>query len=63
MEEKKQGGFLDDEDELRRLMMEAEADEFWKEEPGDEDDEVPPMNPLFGMFGGFPGVPSSDKEE
>ena len=50
---------LDEEDEIRMAILEAEANEVWKEEPGDEEDEAQAqMNPLFGLFsaGGF-GIP------
>ena len=41
----------DEDDEMRRAILEAEINEVWLEEPGDEDDEPQlPMNPLFGMF-------------
>ena len=47
---------FDEEDEIRMAILEAEANEVWLEEPGDEDEEAqPPMNPLLGMFP--PGVP------
>ncbi len=55
-------GFLDDEDELRRMMLEAEDERFWEEEPGDEDDPLPPMSPLFGMFG-MPGMLREEANE
>ena len=54
---------------MRRAILEAEINEVWLEEPGDEDDEPQmPMNPLFGMFPmpgstGIPGIPQNDKDE
>ena len=59
----------DEDDEMRRAILEAEINEVWLEEPGDEDDEPQlPMNPLFGMFPmpgstGIPGIPKNDKDE
>ena len=42
---------LDEEDEMRMAILEAEANEIWQEEPGDEEDEAKlMMNPLFGLF-------------
>ena len=57
----------DEDDEMRREIMEAEANEVWLEEPGDEDEPEPPLNPLFGLFsaaGGLniPGVPSDEPD-
>ncbi len=48
---------LDEEDEMRMAILEAEANEVWQEEPGDEEDEANlPLNPLFGLFShGIPG--------
>lgn len=59
----------DEDDEMRRAILEAEINEVWLEEPGDEDDEPQlPMNPLFGMFpmpgsAGSPGISKNDKDE
>ena len=57
----------DEDDEIRRLILEAESNEVWLEEPGDEEDEAQlPMNPLFGMFaaagGAFPGIRPDNPE-
>ncbi len=30
---------LDEEDEIRRLILEAEANQFWLEEPGDDEED------------------------
>ena len=53
----------DEDDEMRRAILEAEINEVWLEEPGDEEDEVqlPLNNPLFGLLsssgmGGFPNI-------
>ena len=60
---------LDEEDRLRMEILEAEANEIWQEEPGDEDDEPQlPPNPLFGLFsagGGLniPGFPGNEPKE
>ncbi len=56
----------DEDDEIRMEILEAEANEVWLEEPGDEDD-VPqmPPNPLLGLFsaaGGF-GIPGIKPDE
>ena len=42
----------DEDDEMRRAILEAEINEVWLEEPGDEEDEVqlPLNNPLFGLL-------------
>lgn len=59
----------DEEDEMRRAILEAETNEVWLEEPGDEEDVLNlPMNPLFGLFSGpgsmrFPGIPNNEKDE
>lgn len=59
----------DEDDEMRRAILEAETNEVWLEEPGDEDDELNlPMNPLLGLFPGpgnfgFPGIPNNEKDE
>ena len=56
----------DEDDEVRMEILEAEANEVWLEEPGDEEDEAKlPLNPLFGLFsagGGLniPGIPSDE---
>ena len=60
---------LDEEDRIRMEILEAEANEIWQEEPGDEDDEPQlPPNPLFGLFsaaGGLniPGIPGNEPKE
>ena len=60
---------LDEEDRIRMEILEAEANEIWQEEPGDEDDEPQmPPNPLFGLFsaaGGLniPGIPGDGPKE
>ena len=52
----------DEEDQIRMEILEAEANEVWLEEPGDEDEEPHmPVNPLFGLLSamggqGFPGT-------
>lgn len=55
----------DDADEMRMAIMEAEANEVWLEEPGDEDEEPQlPVNPLLGMFPFGPaGIPGSDDKK
>ena len=60
---------FDEDDEVRRAILEAETNEVWLEEPGDEDEEpsLPVSNPLFGLFsasGGLniPGVPAENKQ-
>ena len=59
----------DEDDEMRRAILEAEINEVWLEEPGDDEDEQQlPINPLFGMFPfpgstGIPGIPNNDKDE
>lgn len=59
----------DEDDEMRRAILEAETNEVWLEEPGDEEDELNlPMNPLLGLFSGsgsmgFPGIPNNEKDE
>lgn len=47
----------DEDDEIRMQILEAEANEVWQEEPGDEDDEARPVNPLFGMLSAMGGLP------
>ena len=57
---------LDEEDRIRMEILEAEANEIWQEEPGDEDDEPQmPPNPLFGLLGGLniPGFPGNQPKE
>ena len=56
---------FDEEDEMRMAILEAEANEIWQEEPGDEDDEAKPVSPLFGMLfsGGLPNIPRNDPDE
>ena len=57
---------LDEEDRIRMEILEAEANEIWQEEPGDEDDEPQmPPNPLFGLFSGLniPGFPGNGPKE
>ena len=56
---------FDEEDEMRMAILEAEANEIWQEEPGDEEDEVKPISPLFGMLfsGGLPNIPPNDPDE
>ena len=57
---------LDEEDRIRMEILEAEANEIWQEEPGDEDDEPQmPPNPLFGLFSGLniPGIPGNEPKE
>ncbi|MBQ6518032.1 MAG: hypothetical protein IJI14_04875 [Anaerolineaceae bacterium] len=54
---------FDEDDEMRMAILEAEANEVWQEEPGDEEDETqPPVNPLFGLLfsGGIPDIPGKD---
>ena len=59
----------DEANEMRMEIMEAEANEVWLEEPGDEEDEAQlPLNPLFGLLsaaGGMniPGIPPKDPEK
>ena len=60
----------DEEDRILMEILEAETNEVWLEEPGDEDDEPQmPPNPLFGLLsaaGGMniPGIkPDSPKNE
>jgi hypothetical protein len=63
---------FDEEDEIRMAILEAETNEIWLEEPGDEDEEpTVPMNPLFGLLSAagsaagklnFPGI-SLDKKK
>ena len=55
---------LDEEDEMRMAILEAEANEVWLEEPGDEEDEENlQMNPLFGLFShGVPNIPGTHSE-
>ena len=55
---------LSEEDRIRMEILEAENNEVWQEEPGDEEDEAKlAMNPLFGLFSaggmGIPGMPGS----
>ena len=55
----------DEEDEMRMAILEAEANEVWQEEPGDEEDEIQsPVSPLFGLLfsGGLPDIPRKDPE-
>lgn len=48
---------FDENDEIRMQILEAETNEVWLEEPGDEDDEAePPMNPLFSLFSAAGGM-------
>lgn len=56
---------LDEEDEMRMAILEAEANEVWQEEPGDEEDEAHlQMNPLLGMFApGIPGNPGQTAKD
>ena len=60
---------FDEDDEIRMAILEAEANEVWKEEPGDEEDEARlQMNPLFGLFSaagemGFPEIPTDLEDE
>ena len=56
---------FDEEDEMRMAILEAEANEVWQEEHGDEDDEAKPVSPLFGMLfsGGLPNIPRNDPDE
>ncbi len=60
---------FDEDDEIRQQILEAEADEVWQEEPGDEEDEARLMsNPLFGLFsaaGGMniPGFPKAESKD
>ena len=56
---------FDEEDEMRMAILEAEANEVWQEEPGDEEDEAKPISPLFGMLlaGGLPGIQRNDQDE
>ncbi|MBQ4513747.1 MAG: hypothetical protein II969_12200 [Anaerolineaceae bacterium] len=59
----------DEDDEMRRAILEAETNEVWLEEPGDDEDELNlPMNPLFGLFPNpgimrFPGISNNEKDE
>ncbi len=67
-EEDPEDEILDEEDEIRMAILEAEANEVWQEEPGDEDEDPQmPLNPLFGLFsaGGlnFPGKKPDDPEK
>lgn len=60
------GEDFDEEDEMRKAILEAEANEVWQEEPGDEEDGVqPPISPLFGLLfsGGLPDIPRKDPDE
>ena len=59
----------DEDDEMRRAILEAEINEVWLEEPGDEEDEaqLPVNNPLFGLMNGmgmagFPGIPAKEDD-
>jgi hypothetical protein len=56
---------FDEDDEVRMAILEAEANEVWLEEPGDEEEEnEAPLNPLFGMFShGIPGIIPQQTEE
>lgn len=56
---------FDEEDEMRMAILEAEANEIWQEEPGDEEDEEKPISPLFGMLfpSGLPGIPRNNTVE
>ena len=56
---------FDEEDEMRMAILEAEANEIWQEEPGDEEDEAKPISPLFGMLlsGSLPGIQRNDQDE
>lgn len=60
---------FDEEDEMRQQILEAEMNEVWQEEPGDEEDEARlASNPLFGLFsaaGGMniPGFPKDRPKE
>ena len=57
---------FDEDDEMRMAILEAEANEVWKEEPGDDEDEPEPsMNPLFGLLfsGGIPEIHKEKTEE
>ena len=60
---------MDEEDLMRMAILEAEANEVWQEEPGDEEDAADiQSNPLFGMLsamGGFgiPGEKVTDHED
>ena len=60
---------LDEEDRIRMEILEAEANEIWQEEPGDEDDQPQmPPNPLLGLLsaaGGLdlPGFPGNGTKE
>ena len=48
---------LDEEDRIRMEILEAEANEVWQEEPGDEEDEAKlAQNPLFALLSGFGGL-------
>ena len=59
----------DEDDEIRMQILEAEANEVWLEEPGDEDDEpAQPLNPLFSLLSaaggvGFPGMKTDPKKQ
>ncbi len=56
----------DEDDEIRMEIMEAEANEVWLEEPGDEEDEAKlPPSPLFGLFplGGGLNIPGNSPLE
>lgn len=61
---------FDEDDEVRKAILEAETNEVWLEEPGDEDEEssLPLSNPLFGLLsaaGGMniPGIASEPKQK
>ena len=59
---------FDEDDEIRQQILDAEANEVWQEEPGDEEDEARlAANPLFGLFsaGGLniPGFPKAQPKD
>ena len=48
---------MDEEDQMRMAILEAEANEVWQEEPGDEEDAAQLQNnPLFGMLSSMGGL-------
>lgn len=62
--------YIDDgNDDIRAEIMEAEINEVWLEEPGDEEDEPQlNMNPLLGLFPGslgidLPGMTSENEQK
>ena len=57
-EEDPEEEIFDEDDEIRRAILDAETNEVWLEEPGDEEEEpsLPLNNPLFGLFSAAGGM-------